>query len=280
MSVVLKHFFDRTFPVIKHPEYRLVRQRNGSIWFAKLPCLLTCRLHEVDHNPTETFRDLPSIQEIENKIAVMLVNQAFQLLLYRLTLENASNVVTQRDDNNLPNLFVLKGDRRCWEFRHTEFREKVYCPTDNDQFPHVENNGNPGNDERRRNNEGFEWKASGNVEQHYTDRQRQQEQDRDARKGFQKSAAMARDIHWYCPPNPIGTFSTISRLTTLPAWHDPGQLPSCQNQIRAAVTVDHHPLQSVACDNQPSPLSGGMEAFGKWGRTTWAASRAAVSLLH
>ena len=160
MSVVLGHFFDRTFPVIKHSEYRPARQRNGSIWFAKLPCLPACRLHEVDHNSTETYRDPPSIQEIENEIAVMLVNQAFQLLLHRLTLSNGSDVVTQRDDDYLPNLFVLKRDRPCLDFRHADFREKVYYPTDNDQFPDVENNGNPADGEHRRNNEGFEWKAS------------------------------------------------------------------------------------------------------------------------
>ena len=98
MSVVLGHFFDRTLPVGKHSEYRPVRQRNGAIWFTKLPCLPTCRLHEVDHDSTETPRDLPNIDEIENEIAVMLVNQAFQLLLHRLTLLKGNDVVTQLDD--------------------------------------------------------------------------------------------------------------------------------------------------------------------------------------
>ena len=193
MSVVLGHFFDRTFPVIKHSEYRPVRQRNGSIWFAKLSCLPTCRLHEMDHNSTETYRDLLSIQEIENEIAVMLVNQAFQLLLHRQTLSIGSDVVTQLDNDYLSNLFVLKRDRPCLAFRHTDFREKVYYPTDkvyyltdNDQFPDVENNGNPADGEHRHNNEGFEWKAFENAEQHRTDRQHKQDQDRDAQKGLQK----------------------------------------------------------------------------------------------
>ena len=161
MSAVLGHFFDRTFPVVKHSEYRPARRRNGPMRFAKLPRLPACRLHDVDHDFTETSRYLPGIEKIENEIAVMLVNQAFQLPLHRLTLPQGGDVVAQLDDDYLPNLFVLERDRRGVDFRHADFREKVYYPTENDQFPDVENDENPGADQYPHDKEGVEWMASG-----------------------------------------------------------------------------------------------------------------------
>ena len=168
MPVVLGHFFDRPLPVVKHPEYRPLRHRNGPIGFAELACLPTGRLLEVDDNSPETYRDPLGMQEIENEIAVMLVNQAFQLLLHRVTLCNGRDVVMQRNDNDLANLFVLQRDRPCLDFRHADFREKVYYPTDNGQLPDVENDANHGDGDHRRTNEGFKWKASCNADQHRT----------------------------------------------------------------------------------------------------------------
>ena len=39
------------------------------------------------------MRDSSGVQEIDNEVAVLLFDQAFQLLLYRLALENGANVV-------------------------------------------------------------------------------------------------------------------------------------------------------------------------------------------
>src|SRR5271157_6665582 len=102
MSAVPGHFLDRKLPVVEHSEYATVRQRHGSIWFAEIRCLPASCLHQVQHNFAEIPRNPSSTIEIENEIAVMLINQVFQLLLDRLTLSSSSDIVAQGYDDDLP----------------------------------------------------------------------------------------------------------------------------------------------------------------------------------
>ena len=164
MSAVPGHFFERTLPVIEHAEYVPGRQVHGLIGFAELLRFPACGLHDADHDSAETSRDVTRTKEIENEIAVLLANQVFQLLLDRLAVTDRRDVVAELDDDYFPNLFEFKRDRLGQEFWHAEFGEKVDYPTDNEQFPDVENNANPGDGDHCGKNEAFQGKASQDAE--------------------------------------------------------------------------------------------------------------------
>ena len=80
MSAVLGHFFDRALPVVEHSEYPLSGRATGRSGLPSLSASLRAAFSKWNITSRKLFEILPA-REIENEIAVMFVNQAFQLLL-------------------------------------------------------------------------------------------------------------------------------------------------------------------------------------------------------
>ena len=80
----------------------------------------------------------PAREKSENEIAMILVDQASQLLVHGLALRSRYDVVAELDDDDPPDLFVLKRWLLDVDFRAGDPQEKVHDPAQDHQFTDVE----------------------------------------------------------------------------------------------------------------------------------------------
>jgi hypothetical protein len=128
-----------------------------------LPRFPARRFHDEEQDLPKAPRELLRPREIEDEIAVMLVDQAFQLLLHGLALSHGSKVLGQRNDDHRPDLFIVQRD---WPagFRHADLIDEVDDPTEHEQLAHVEKDENARADEDARYDEGPQRMLLGKVE--------------------------------------------------------------------------------------------------------------------
>ena len=114
------HLLDGAGAVVIHSEGVATRQREGAIRLAQPFRLPACRPAQADHDSAKTARYLADAGEVENEIAVALVDQPFQLLLHGPALPDADDVVAELHENHLADLFVVERGLRGVQSQHTD----------------------------------------------------------------------------------------------------------------------------------------------------------------
>ena len=153
MSAVLGHFVDRTLPVVKHSEYVPARQRQGEIGFAKLLRLPRAAFRRRTMTPRKLLETFPAREKSRTKSQCCSSIKCFNCLWTDWQWRTVAMLSRSLTTIISPTCSNSRGTGLAQEFRHAEFREKVHDPTDNDQFPDVEDNADHGDRNYRRNNE-------------------------------------------------------------------------------------------------------------------------------